>query len=508
MIIIDSVALGDVACTRASPKWVFDRNGTLVQVQPNTLAVTYDPQDLNQAPYALVDLAAATNFVSYSSLRESSGVYAILGPSVVDGGVIAGSTGPDGVAGARRFTVSNPDGLSTVRFGDTTAGTPGTAYFGSIFVRTPDGVARTLNVDCCDGAVQVIQVTGAWQRVRANSTPSNPMTYRFLDIQFGSSGDYEVFGAQISDRDSEYIPNSTNGPVTRAADVIASGAGLVYSNVAINEQPYSAATSYAKDAVVYDPVTHLTYKSVVAANVGNALSDSTKWTKGDVINRWKMLDQYNNTQTSNLDEILLVVSPEVISQGFYLGNMDAGEVRASVVDLYEGMVYREVQNLVVSTSGSSFFNWCFRRIRKKSYAVSVLMPVYARALITISIRKIGATPKCGMCAIGPVVDVGLSEWGISTEIKDYSTTTFQFDGTSDTQLRGFSRRMSVDVEVDNDQKDVVEETLAQFRQKPVAWIGTVLWGSACLFGRYSSFKSVLPNVRKSKISLQIEGTVQ
>jgi hypothetical protein len=512
MIVIDPVTLGDVACSRPSAKSAWDRNGTLVQVPPDTLAVTYDPSDLSKAPYALLE-PAATNL-----LPNSEGGVATLGAAF-------GVSDDVGFAGFAAAVRMGDNSVSTPYAYRTFATVPGTKYVFSVFVCMDDRgvpvVALTNNPGAPGDFMMIVQAD-AWNepsvvqdcgngvyRISTTFTATTTGTnYGIAKYTALSKRGMRVAGYQLEVGNLSSYIKTLAAPGTRAADVITPGAGLVYSNVPIAEQPYDATATYAKDTVVYDRITHLTYRSVIDANKGFPLTDVTKWTKGDVINRWKMLDQYNNTQTSNPDEILLVVSPKVIAQGFYLGNMDANEVRVSVVDLYEGVVYREVQNLVVSTSRSSFFKWFFGRIRRKSYAVSVLLPVYAKALITISIRKIGSTPKCGMCAVGPVIDVGLSEWGIATEIKDYSTTTFQFDGTSDTQQRGFSRRMSLDVEVDNDQKDVVEETLAQFRQKPVAWIGTVLWGSACVFGRYSSFKSVLANVRKSKMSLQIEGTVQ
>jgi len=115
-----------------------------------------------------------------------------------------------------------------------------------------------------------------------------------------------------------------------AGEVISAGAGLVYSNVPIVEQVYSATATYAKDVLVYDPVSHNVFQSLIASNLGKALSDTTAWTPRGAVNRWAMLDQYNNTQTSNPEEIIIVVSPQVISQGFYIGNVDAAEVGGPV----------------------------------------------------------------------------------------------------------------------------------------------------------------------------------
>lgn len=242
-------------------------------------------------------------------------------------------------------------------------------------------------------------------------------------------------------------------------------------------------------------------------NVGHAPPNTSYWNDEGATNTWKMLDAYNNTQTQNPDSIVLVMSPKTISQGLYIGNVDGNFVTVTVEDAVEGVVRTETQSMVISDSASSFFNWCFKRIRRKTYFVTTLLPVYANATITTTISKPGGIAKCGMFAVGPLVDVGLSQYGLATELKDYSSTTFNFDGTSSTIVRGYAKRMSVDVEINNELIDSVQEQLADFRQKNVVWIGTILRGSAIVFGKYSSFKNMIAYFETSKMALQIEGVV-
>ncbi|AWL04286.1 hypothetical protein ACFOHT_10160 [Massilia oculi] len=292
-----------------------------------------------------------------------------------------------------------------------------------------------------------------------------------------------------------------------AGEVIGSGAGLVYSNVPIPESVYSATSTYAKDALVYDPASHSVFQSLIANNIGKAMTDTSAWTPRGVTNRWKMLDEYNNTQTEMPDEILIVLAPETISQGLYLGNVFADEVRISVVDPTEGIVYSETTELVQSTSGSSFFNWCFKRIKRKDYFGTLQLPVYAKALVTISIRKIGGIAKCGMCALGPVDEFGPTLLGMGLEGKDYSSTTFNMDGTSKTTLRPYAKRMTLDVVVDNHQIDYLNAWLFERRQKMLVFFGGGSFGSTIIAGRYGSFKIVIQYQIQSLMSFTIEGAV-
>lgn len=283
---------------------------------------------------------------------------------------------------------------------------------------------------------------------------------------------------------------------------------FVSSSVPGGDKPvYDAGATYTAGFQVMDAAGQFLYESKVASNTGNALTDTTKWLPIGCTNRYKMLDAYNNTQTVNPESIVLVMSPKVISQGLFLGNMDANEVGVTVTDAVEGVVRTENHSLIISDSASSFFNWAFKRIRRKTYFITTLLPVYANATVTITISKPGGIAKCGMCCLGPLIDVGLSEYGLSTEIKDYSSTTFNFDGTSKSMVRDYAKRMSVDISISNELIDSVQEQLAALRQKTVVFIGAVMYGSAIVCGKYSSFKNVINSKPKSKMAMQIEGVV-
>ena len=52
-----------------------------------------------------------------------------------------------------------------------------------------------------------------------------------------------------------------------------------------------------------------------------------------------------------------------------------------------------------------------------------------------------------------------------------------------------------------------ETGLLQPSDWSAAWIGTAIYGSACLFGTYTSFKNIISYPTQSNMSLQIQGTV-
>jgi len=541
VIIVDPVVLGDVPFTRASPKWVYDRTGTLVQVPANTLGVTYDPADLSKAPWALLELESK-NLFRFSEQFDNNSAW---GGSNIGTGVDA-AVAPNGAVTADRLIASAFNGAHyrdqevAGQFSD------GEFYTYSVYLKA-DTLSRarldmyyavgstggyTATFDLASGLLQAkgpdvqaagIEVLpGGWRRcwivgvvAFAAAYPTKLLSRVLLlradtATSWMGSGNEGLFawGAQLvrGDKPGSYIP-TTSAAATRAADVVGAGAGLIYSNVLMVEPPYNVATTYAKDAAVYDPATKLVYWSMVAGNVGKALSDPVFWNKRTAINRWAMFDDRNSTQTSNPEEIVSVFSAQAITQGLFAGAMDASEVRVSMTHPTRGLVYSETKSLVLPRSGSSFFGWCFNRLRLRTWFLTLKLPVFANGLVTVTIKKPGGVPKCGMCLLGPTIDVGLSLMGLSTELKDYSTTTFFTDGSSSTVPRGFSKKMSVDLLIDSDRVETIEDDLIKRRQKTLVFLGSTMRGDTMLVGRFSSLRKVIDSFPRSKMALQIDGVL-
>lgn len=542
MIIVEPIKLGEPSISGGGGSY-YDREGVLRIAPPNTLRVTYDPSDLNKAPYALIEPEARTNH-----LRNNTMAGAVVGApgtkptywGFLDGvdGTVLGIVGSvvdlpveNGIQciDIRYQGVASANGSLYIRFefNESVAATVGQTWINSFFyrMRPSAGLPNSLRSFITERSALPAHIQqSSGDPIPISGQPLAEYTHEIvishpdtafihsgiaISVSSGQTYDFTVrIGLPHLCRDK--LPASpihtSNGAVTRAADVIGAGAGLVFSNVPIAEAAYDVKATYAKDARVYDPITYEAFQSLVAGNVGKPLLDTTAWSPRGAINRRAMFDDYNNTQTVMPDEILVVLTPEMVAQGLYLGNLDIHELRLSMVDALDGVVRSEVISLIESNSQSSYFNWMFRRIKRRTYFFVLDLPVYANALVTISLRKIGAEAKVGMCAIGPVEEFGPSLLGLSTEGKDFSSTTFNFDGTSKTTIRPYAKRMSCDVVVPNDEITYVQERLFELRQRPLVWVGGP-YGATAVFGRYGSFKNVIEYQMQSKMNLMIEGAV-
>ncbi|WP_143452494.1 hypothetical protein [Janthinobacterium sp. 61] len=74
------------------------------------------------------------------------------------------------------------------------------------------------------------------------------------------------------------------------------------------------------------------------------------------------------------------------------------------------------------------YRWLFNRRRRRTSFLALDLPLYYNAAVTIAINNPGGIAKCGMCCIGPIEEIGGTEYGLGRDFKDWSTTKFNFDG--------------------------------------------------------------------------------
>nr|WP_315249325.1 hypothetical protein [uncultured Duganella sp.] len=247
--------------------------------------------------------------------------------------------------------------------------------------------------------------------------------------------------------------------------------------------------------------------TITANDIGKAVTDENYWVKVSATNARMMFDEINSTLTENPEVIEVRLKPRTLYGGVYLGGVYGDEVEIQMVDDRYGVVYQSKHTLIQSTSRSSYYRWTFNRIRRKNFLLALDLPRFWGATVFIKIKKPGGIAKCGLCAVGPLTEIGLSLYGMGIEDKDYSSTRFDVDGTSETTKRGYSKILTLDVQVDNEEIHVITDILRDFRQRNVVYIGAVQYGHSVVVGKYESLKSVMPNIAFSTMAMKINGVI-
>jgi hypothetical protein len=290
-------------------------------------------------------------------------------------------------------------------------------------------------------------------------------------------------------------------PITIAGTV------LVSTNVPETDySEYASGTTYAVDTVVQVAADHVVYKSLQNANTGHTPSTSpTWWSVVGPTNARAMFDGKVNTQTANADSIVVVIKPSSVSRGVGVLNVEGDSATVTMTDPTDGVVYTNTVTSEKHNSGSSFYNWFFKRIRRRTQFYWTDLPPYYNATITIT--KPGGTAKCGMCIVGPVEQCGYTKFGLSPGIKDYSTSLFDQFGNLTTVERSWGKKLTVNLQVDNSLIDDLQLQFAGWRAKPLLFIASSQYESTGLYARYDDFKVVIDNPVKSDIALSLNGLI-
>ncbi len=269
---------------------------------------------------------------------------------------------------------------------------------------------------------------------------------------------------------------------------------------------WSSATTYAALAQVN--YLHGIYESRVAGNVNSVPTTATdKWRYLGPLNSWAMFDQTVETQTQAANMIEVVLNLQTGSQALALLNLDANDVQVIVNDPTLGVIYDRTQMLADVSAITDMWAWLFLPISRKRDVVFTDLPQSYSSTITIRIRNPGNIARCGVCAIGMFMQVGVADYSTSVGITDYSKIKENEFGDRVVTLRSYAKRANFPITLLAKEVDRVQQLLADYRQQPLVWIGSDVYESTIIFGPYKSFEIIITNFGISRCNLEVQGLI-
>ena len=280
--------------------------------------------------------------------------------------------------------------------------------------------------------------------------------------------------------------------------------------VSVVYAPYAGATTYALDDTVSDLVAHLLYKSKVAGNVGNALTDTTKWTLVGPTNAWAMFDRKVGTisrvTTGNLS---VVIRPGRIG-GFGLLRMTGYTATLTLKDAPGGSTVWSLTKLLDGTIITSIYEWFVTEWQQLSdFAVTGLPAHFFTPELTLTITPTVGVAACGVMQFGKTIVFGDAEAGASVEIVDWSQKTTDAYGNYDFTEGDFANKNTLRVLLANIDLEKVYAALAAVRAKPCIYIGSEAAGLSpfLVYGKYNSMAIVVAYENESLLSIKTESLI-
>jgi hypothetical protein len=287
-------------------------------------------------------------------------------------------------------------------------------------------------------------------------------------------------------------------------------ANLDSSNVAEDDYPAWEAGPYTTgQRVVYlNKIWEALSNTSDQPDVGAAAIPPT-WVFVSATNRFKMFDITVGQGTVNTGSIEVVISPPIICNAVVLFNVAASSAQLIVRDNSDYVVYDTTVDLVDFTNITSYFDYFFAEFLGDGQGEVAFLdiPAYSDATFELIIDAGTGEASCGEMIIGRLDSLGVTNFGTSVSIRDYSIKDIDQFGNINVVERPFSKRAEYDVTVETTDVGRVSRYLSNVRTTPVVYIGDPERSETIIFGYYRDFNIVLSSPSISECAITVEGLV-
>lgn len=310
------------------------------------------------------------------------------------------------------------------------------------------------------------------------------------------------------------------------------------SNVPENDHSeWSSGTTYSQgDKVMVtqdqssNPAVHKRYESLQDNNSGNYPPDnsttekggSAAWLELGSTNRWALFrtpvqdvtsssESYdeNTYATDTLDDpaqgIAFQVTPDVLVDGMAAFNVSALLADVIVETAQEGVVYSKRVSLVESLANSDWHSYFFEPYNRQPEFALFDIPLQGDGTFKISFHEPSQAAECGAVVFGRRQELGVSTYGSSVGIEDFSRKERDDFGRFQIVEREFVKQAQIDVFVDFQAISYVQRVLAARRAKPTVYEASDSVSSTLIYGFFREFEEVISSPSHADMTIDIEG---
>lgn len=287
------------------------------------------------------------------------------------------------------------------------------------------------------------------------------------------------------------LQNSNTGHTPASSPTWWTHLGDVYAE-------YSGATTYALGDTVQNSTTHLVYESLIAGNVGNALTDATKWLRVGATNRWKCFDEAVNSQTSAPEAVSFVLTPGEIVNSVAILNADAASVTLSqTLSSYSRTIALQSHEVL------SWYDWFYEEIIRRGDVVFDDVPPYSAGVLTVTLNATGGTASVGCIIPGKARILGATGWGLTGGVISYSQPQTDAFGNVTILRRANARRLALEVLIPEGFEDEAHRLLALYTDVPMVFVGSSAYSMSIIYGYLGQWEVPIDSpIRPARIEIR------
>jgi hypothetical protein len=272
---------------------------------------------------------------------------------------------------------------------------------------------------------------------------------------------------------------------------------------------WNTSTTYSLGSKVIVLSDHTQYESAASGNQGNnPETDTVNWFSLGATNRWKAFDKKISDPVINPTSITysLQDASSIIDSIAFFG-LVANSVNVTVTDQNGTEVYNRTQSLIATDVVVDWYSYFFTQVTTFSEAQFLEIPPYLNAVVDITVTNAtGVDAKVGQIVLGLLNNIGLTTYGTSISIEDFSSKEVDAFGNFIITKRAFSNIADFNISYPTENARRIQGVLASLRAEPVVYIGSedTSFGLT-IYGFYRRFDLTLETPSFSFGSVEVEG---
>lgn len=262
---------------------------------------------------------------------------------------------------------------------------------------------------------------------------------------------------------------------------------------------YAGGTTYAAGDYVQVAATHLVYRSLVAGNVGNAVTDTTKWQQIGATNKWLPFDGIVNSQATAKNSLQYVITPGVIVNSLVLLNCQGTSV---TVDQSVSGYSRTIT--IQRHPVNNWYDFWYEPLVEVGDIVFDDIPPYPASSLTVTIT--GVDCGVGVLVIGKSRTLGTTQWGATGGAIDYSGITTDEFGNVDIVQRSNAKKLNLDVFIEETFADEAHRLLSLYTGAKLVFVGANDRSMTIAYGFLKNW-AVVAGINGETSPIEIQGLV-
>lgn len=286
---------------------------------------------------------------------------------------------------------------------------------------------------------------------------------------------------------------------------------LVSSNIVEDDADpwYVGATYNTSDEAVFN---HRVWQCQEDNNIGDqpdqgAAENPPRWLDKGATNRYKMFDGKLFQGSANTDTIEITLNSTRVIDSLVFFGLAGSTLEVEVKDASDTVLYSTTVPLQSGESIDNWYDYFFAAYGQVTDLALIDLPNVQGVTIDIVIRNEGSIARCGELIVGDQRYIGDIKYGMEVGIHDYSVNDEDELGNPIIVERPYAKKASFDVQLASTAVDSVYSLLASVRATPTVIIGTTLYKSSIIYGRYKRMNIVVPGPRYSHCKIHWRGLI-